>query len=118
MQESMWPSPHNPLRLTTAFASQYPGGVPQVDDLGDACFGEVWRLETCARITTCLTVVGGANGGGAWRIAVPMQWASNYRFEVYLRDPSPICRDALPEEHRLPAGWHGAFAPDLAWWAP
>ena len=29
-------------------------------------------------------VSGGEEGGGRWRIAFPMQWASNYRVEVYL----------------------------------
>mmetsp|Transcript_14640 Transcript_14640/g.41850 ORF Transcript_14640/g.41850 Transcript_14640/m.41850 type:complete len:362 (-) Transcript_14640:3-1088(-) len=113
MMEGNLPPPHNALRLWTLFTHQYPGGIMQPDELGDSCVGEAFRAEFCARVATCFRVTGATSGGGTWRVATPVQWASNYRLEAYLGDLEPGCldrRDASTgvDEHPAP----------VAWWAP
>eukprot|EP00933_Yihiella_yeosuensis_P062953 TRINITY_DN65993_c0_g1_i1.p1 TRINITY_DN65993_c0_g1~~TRINITY_DN65993_c0_g1_i1.p1 ORF type:complete len:533 (-),score=95.71 TRINITY_DN65993_c0_g1_i1:89-1477(-) len=113
MREGNLPPPHNPLRLWTLFSHQYPGGKAQADELGDACVGEAFRAEFCARIMTCFRATGNSQvGGGSWRIAVPVRWASNYRLEAYLGQPSEECQAFLPAEA-------SSMGPsELPWWAP
>lgn len=112
MTEGGWPSAHNPLRMTIVFGTSYAHGRVLPDDLGDACFGDPLRLDFCARVVSCLAVEGGPGGGGRFKVAVPMRWASNYRFEVYLDKPSSECKQA-PQPR-------GTYDPPggLAWWAP
>lgn len=112
MREGNLPPPHNPLRLWTLYAHQFRGGPVQPDELGDACLGEAYRAEFCARVTACLRVVGAAEGGGRWRIAVPIQHATNFRFEVYLGEPAADCDQEGPRA-AAPGG-----APAPPWWAP
>jgi len=113
MAEGNLPPPHNPIRLWTLFSHQYPEGRMQPDELGDACVGEAFRAEFCARVATCLRVVGGERGGGRWRLAVPVQWASNYRVEVYLGHLSETTATCLEQ----PKGMEGGAQP-YAFWAP
>lgn len=112
LAEGNTPPPHNPLRLWTMFTSQNAGMAVAPDELGDSCVGEAFRAEFCARVTTCFPVVGGVSGGeeggGRWRIAFPMQWASNYRVEVYLGERQEACVPDLTNR----VGMH------LPWWAP
>eukprot|EP00927_Polykrikos_kofoidii_P018916 TRINITY_DN18806_c0_g2_i1.p1 TRINITY_DN18806_c0_g2~~TRINITY_DN18806_c0_g2_i1.p1 ORF type:complete len:505 (-),score=78.93 TRINITY_DN18806_c0_g2_i1:133-1647(-) len=116
MQASNLPSAHNPMRMTTLFAFQYTGNKPQPDELGDACFGEAFQLETCVRVASCLRVVAEPGGGGTWRVAASVQWATNYRAEVYLRDLSSECKEQPQQPSEKWSG--GARTPDVAWWAP
>jgi len=119
MAETNVPPSHNPIRMTSLFAAQYPDGMPVVDDLGDACIGEHFRMELCIRVATCINVKGEERtGGGRWNIAVPVQGSSVYRFEVLRREPKAECFELLGDEQRRPIGWMGARAPELAWWAP
>ncbi|CAE8594800.1 unnamed protein product, partial [Polarella glacialis] len=113
MRDGNLPPPHNPLRLWTLFTHQYQGGKAEADELGDACVGEAFRAEFCARVMTCFNVAGtSAAGGGSWQVAVPIRFASNYRVEAYLGEPMPHCREYLPREA-------AALGPSmLPWWAP
>lgn len=111
MQEGNLPPAHNPLRHWTLFTHQFPGGKVAADELGDACVGEAWRAEFCARVTACLAVVGGPQGGGQWRVAVPMKHATNFRLEAYLEEPLDSC-----DARGLAAG--GELGSTFAWWAP
>lgn len=118
MQTGNLPPPHNPLRMTTLFAFQYSGGQPRPDELGDSCLGEALQLETCVRIASCLRVAAapGGGGGGVWRVAVPIQWATNYRIEVYIGELRPDCQERPQPPVESWSG--GARTPDIAWWAP
>lgn len=111
MQDGNLPPAHNPLRHWTLFTHQFPGGLVVPDELGDACVGEAWRAEFCARVTACFAVVGGAQGGGRWRVAVPVSHATNYRVETYLEEPLESC-----DARGLAA--MGQLGSTFAWWAP
>jgi len=110
MDEGNLPPPHNPIRLWTLFSHQYPRGVMQPDELGDACLGEAFRAEFCVRVATCFRVVGAYQGESRWRLAVPVQWATNYRVEVYLGEATPDCLER-------PSSLEGNIK-QHAWWAP
>lgn len=109
MADGNLPPPHNPLRLWTMFTHQFGGGAVGADELGDACIGEAFRGEFCARSTSCVVVGGVAGGGGLWRIAVPAVHATNYRIEVYLGEPQEGCDTS---------GLDGEIGYSVPWWSP
>jgi len=111
MQDGGLPPAHNPLRHWTLFTHQFRGEAVKPDELGDACVGEAWRAEFCARVTACFAVVGGEQGGGTWRIAVPIQSATNFRLEAYLQEPLDTC-DATG------LASPGILGAAFSWWAP
>mmetsp|Transcript_42252 Transcript_42252/g.126425 ORF Transcript_42252/g.126425 Transcript_42252/m.126425 type:complete len:530 (-) Transcript_42252:38-1627(-) len=109
MAEGNLPPPHNPIRLWTLFSHQYTDGLMQPDELGDVCLGEAFRAEFCCRVATCFRV-SAPRGGGRWRLAVPVQWATNYRLEAYLGEATSACLER-------PSGQEGAAGRSV-WWAP
>mmetsp|Transcript_134882 Transcript_134882/g.431058 ORF Transcript_134882/g.431058 Transcript_134882/m.431058 type:complete len:507 (+) Transcript_134882:80-1600(+) len=109
MVEGNLPPAHNPLRMWTMFSYQFEGGLVRPDELGDACVGEAFRGEFCARSTSCLLVGGSPGGGGLWRLAVPAVHATNYRVEVYLGEPQEGCDTR---------GLDGETGYVVPWWAP
>jgi len=111
MAEGNLPPPHNPVRTWTLFSSQYPDGRVEPDELGDVCVGEAFRAEFCARVTTCFNAFAEESGGGKWRVAAQMPFASNYRIEVYLSDPNPECRT-------YQSGALATKKGEFVWWAP
>lgn len=116
MEEGNLPPAHNPVRMWTLFTAQTGGQPVSPDELGDACIGEAFRVEICARVSSCFRARGGDGGGGKWRIAVPVAWATNYRVEVYLSHPSSQC-----SEHPRLNTEVDNYMPSqesLVWWAP
>jgi hypothetical protein len=101
MLDSNLPPEHNALRMSTLFSHQFgEHGKVMPDELGDACIGERFQIEFCARVSTCVAIT----APGTWRIAMPAKYASNYRVETYLFAPTPEC---VP----YPVGAE-------PWWAP
>lgn len=94
MAEGQLPPPHNPVRLWTLFSHQHPDGRVVPDELGDSCVGEAFRGEFCVRVTACFNAVAADGGGGRWRFALPLHWASNYRVEAYTAPAAPDCLEA------------------------
>lgn len=117
------PPPHNPLRFWTFFSAQYPDGLVRPDELGDACLGEAFRAEFCARATVCFRVTGDPSrgGGGRWHVAAPAKFATNYRIEAYVGDVLPECVEYQPQDYierkQRTSQWTEALD-EFAWWAP
>lgn len=108
------PPPENPLRLSTMFLYQHTGGAVQPDELGDVCLGETFRAEICARVSTCFRAKLETGGLHRWHVALPMQWACEYRVEVFLGEPDAACR---PYSH-LGAAEAEVASEWTPWWAP